>query len=71
MSRRHRAKWHQAWRRLPSGTHVPHPRIRVQSTGALQTTFDPPLRIWLDGVDRGEVANVSLRVEGDALTVVV
>jgi hypothetical protein len=61
----------KAWRRLPSGTHVPHPRIRVQSTAALQTTFDPPLRIWLDGVDRGEVANVSLRVEADALTVVV
>jgi YegS C-terminal NAD kinase beta sandwich-like domain len=61
----------KAWRRLPTGTHVPHPRIRVRSTAALQTTFDPPLRVWLDGVDHGEVSNVSLRVEADALTVVV
>jgi hypothetical protein len=61
----------KAWRRLPTGTHVPHPRIRVRSTAALQTTFDPPLRVWLDGVDHGEVTNVSLRVEPDALIVVV
>jgi hypothetical protein len=61
----------KAWRRLPTGTHVPHPRIRVRSVAALQTTFDPPLRVWLDGIDRGEVANMSLRVEADALTVVV
>jgi hypothetical protein len=61
----------KAWRRLATGTHVPHPRISVRSTAAVQTTFDPPLRVWLDGVDHGLVVNLSARVEADALTVVV
>ena len=60
-----------ARRRLPTGTHVPHPAVRTERTAAAQVTFDPPLRVWLDGVDVGEVRNVSLRVEPDALTVIV
>jgi YegS C-terminal NAD kinase beta sandwich-like domain len=59
----------KAWRRLPTGTHVPHPAIAVRRVRARQETFDPPLDVWLDGVAVGEVRNVSLRVEPDALTV--
>jgi len=61
----------KARRRLRTGTHVPHPDITVRRVRAQQETFDPPLRVWLDGVDLGEVHNLSLRVEPDALMVVV
>jgi diacylglycerol kinase family enzyme len=61
----------KAWRRLPTGTHVPHPAITVRRVRAQQATFDPPLPVWLDGVAVGTVRNLSLRVEPDAVTVVV
>ena len=63
-------RW-QARRRLRSGTHLPHPAIDVDRVGAWQTTFDPPLRVWLDGTPVGEVRNLSVRVEPDALLLVV
>ena len=68
MSRRER--W-QARRRLHSGTHVPHPAIDVERVAAWQTTFDPPLHVWLDGTAMGEVRSLSVRVEPDALLLVV
>ncbi len=61
----------KARRRLRTGTHVPHPEITVRRVRAQQETLDPPLRVWLDGVDVGEVHNLSLRVEPDAFMVVV
>lgn len=61
----------KARRRLPRGAHVPHPGISEQRVAAWQATFDRALRVWLDGVPMGAVTNLSLRVEPDALTVVV
>jgi YegS C-terminal NAD kinase beta sandwich-like domain len=61
----------QARRRLPTGTHLPHPAIAVTRVSAVQETFDPPLPVWLDGTALGAVRNISLRVEPDALTVVI
>jgi YegS C-terminal NAD kinase beta sandwich-like domain len=61
----------KAWRRLPTGTHVPHPRIAVRRVSAEQETFDPPLPVWLDGVAVGSVRQLSLRVEPDALTLII
>jgi hypothetical protein len=58
----------KARRRLPSGTHVPHPDITVRRVRAEQETFAPPLSVWLDGVPLGPVHHLSLRVEPDALT---
>lgn len=63
-------RW-KAWRRLPSGTHVPHPDIDVRRTGAVQLDLRPPLSVWLDGVPVGPARTLSIRVEPDALTVVV
>lgn len=63
-------RW-KAWRRLPRGAHVPHPGIAERRLAAWQERFDPPLRVWLDGEPMGEVRHLSLRVEPDALTVVV
>lgn len=62
-------RW-KAWRRLPSGTHVPHPRVAVRQQAAAQLDV-AGRRVVVDGeVIRGARA-LSLRVEPDALTVVV
>jgi hypothetical protein len=60
-----------ARRRLPLGTHVPHPGIRTQRVASWQTDLDPPLDVWLDGENLGRASQLSIRVEQDALTVVV
>jgi diacylglycerol kinase family enzyme len=61
----------KARRRLPVGTHVPHPGIATRRVAAWQTDFDPPLDVWLDGDAIGRTRQLSVRVEPDALTVVV
>jgi diacylglycerol kinase family enzyme len=63
-------RW-KARRRLATGSHVPHPRIAVRATDAWQTDLTPPLDVWLDGVKVGRARHLSVRVEPDALTVVV
>ena len=58
--------------RLRQGTHVPHPGIRQQRARAVQFELDPALGIWLDGERLpGAAQTLSIRVEPDALTVVV
>ena len=58
-----------ARRRLPSGTHVPHPRITQRRIAASQYDLDPDLDIYLDGVRLGRARTLSLRVEAGALDV--
>ena len=60
-----------ARRRLPTGTHIPHPDIEGYQTDAGQLHFDRPLDVWLDGVNLGRATDVVFRVEPDALRVVV
>jgi putative lipid kinase YegS-like protein len=61
----------KARRRLRTGTHVPHPAIEEHRVTAWATTFNPPLNVWLDGERYGSVRDVAVRVEPDALSVVV
>jgi len=63
-------RW-KAWRRLPAGAHVPHPGIKESRTSAVQLEFAKPTDVWLDGLRIGEARHLSIRVEPDALTVVV
>ena len=63
-------RW-KAWRRLPQGTHVSHPDVRPRPTPAVQFAFERPVGVWLDGVRVGEARALSIRVEPDALTVIV
>ena len=58
-----------ARRRLPSGTHVPHPRITQRRIAASQYDLDPDLDIYLDGVRLDRARTLSLRVEAGALDV--
>ena len=62
----------KARRRLAQGAHLPHPGITERRATATQLDFSPALGIWLDGVRLPQRARaLSLRVEADALTVVV
>jgi len=61
----------QARRRLPFGTHLPHPRIEQRQVGAQQIDLDRSTPVELDGVRVGSAKALSLRVEPDALLCVV
>ena len=58
-------------RRLPTGTHLPHPGIAGRRAAAVTFELERPLPVWLDGerVDEGRV--LSVRLEPDALRVVI
>jgi diacylglycerol kinase family enzyme len=60
-----------ARKRLTTGTHVPHPDITQQRTKAIQVSFDRPLTVHLDGTKVGSARQLSVRVEPDALTIVI
>jgi hypothetical protein len=65
-----RDRW-RAMKRLPSGTHLPHPEISVQRTATAERTFERPMRVWVDDVVMGETRTLRLTVEPDALVVCV
>lgn len=57
--------------RARAGAHLPHPGIKERRVPAAQVGFDRPLTVWLDGVRLGPARSLSVRVDPDALTVVV
>jgi diacylglycerol kinase family enzyme len=57
--------------RVRTGAHVPHPRITERRAPAIQVGLEQPTPVLLDGLPVGDARNLSLRVEPDALTVVV
>src|SRR4051794_29751044 len=57
--------------RMRLGAHLPHPAIATRRAPAVQVELERRLPVWLDGVRSGDVEIISLRVEPDALTVVV
>jgi len=61
----------QARRRARLGDHLPHPGIRVRRTAAVQVELPRPLAVALDGDVVGHFRRLSVRVEADALTVIV
>jgi diacylglycerol kinase family enzyme len=61
----------RARRRLPLGTHVPHRAISTARVEVWQTDLTPSLDVFLDGEKVARVGHLSVRVEPDALHVVV
>ncbi len=61
----------EARRRLPTGTHVPHPGIAERRVRAVQLDLAAGTRVWLDGVCVGPARALSIRCVPDALTCVV
>jgi hypothetical protein len=57
--------------RLPTGTHLPHPRIASRRAAAVTFELDRPLPVWLDGERVDEGRTLAVRLEPDALRVVV
>jgi hypothetical protein len=62
-------RW-KAWRRLPSGTHVPHPGIAVRQVPAVQLDVSGRT-VLLDGVRVEAAEALSIRLRPDALRVAV
>ena len=63
-----RARW-EARRRLPTGTHVPHPAIRTERVTERSWRFDRPLGLWVDAVGRGTVRSLRIAVDPDGAVV--
>jgi hypothetical protein len=62
----------EARRRARTGTHVPHPALRVARRAQHELAFEPALDVWLDGQRVARRArSVVVTVEPDALSVVV
>ena len=57
--------------RLPAGSHLPHPGIRERRVAAAQVELEGPFPLRLDGQLVGRARVLSVRVEPDALVVVV
>jgi diacylglycerol kinase family enzyme len=58
-------------RRLPLGAHLPHPAVQERRAKAVQVDLGASLPVRLDGEVVGEARSLALRLEPDALTVVV
>jgi hypothetical protein len=57
--------------RLHHGAHLPHPGIRERRAAAVQVELERPLPVRLDGTAVGRARTLAVRVEPDALTVVI
>jgi diacylglycerol kinase family enzyme len=57
--------------RVAHGAHLPHPGIKQRRVPAVQVTLERPLPVELDGVVIGRSRQLLLRVEPDAVRVVV
>lgn len=57
--------------RLHHGAHLPHPGIEERRSQAVSVELDRPLPVELDGVAVGSARRLAVRVEPDALQVVV
>ncbi len=57
--------------RARSGTHLPHPKLRERRQSSASWTFDRPRSVMVDGRRRGQVRELTVSLEPDALVVVV
>jgi diacylglycerol kinase family enzyme len=60
-----RARW-QAARRARTGTHLPHPQLRVTQATDVELSFVRPVHVWVDGRRWRTAQVVRLTVEPDA-----
>ncbi|MEY2397768.1 MAG: hypothetical protein QOJ00_942 [Actinomycetota bacterium] len=63
-------EWRKVRKRLPSGTHLPHPRIEARRARAVTFEFAKPLPVYIDGEAIGSARHLAARVIPDALRVI-
>lgn len=63
-----RDRW-EARRRLPTGTHIPHPSISVRTATEWTWSDRAGARVWVDGVAIGERSHIAVTVLPDATAV--
>ena len=61
----------QARRRLPTGTHLPHPAISVGSTTSARWDFTTPRGLWVDDRHLGVIRWLEIEVVADAYRVII
>jgi len=57
----------EARRRLPAGSHVPHPDIAMSRRAQVELRFDRPVDIWLDSERVARARAVDVSVVSDAI----
>ncbi|MEM1333191.1 MAG: hypothetical protein AAGG08_06995 [Actinomycetota bacterium] len=55
-------------RRLPNGSHLPHPAITRTTKRRHELAYDRPVAVIVDGVARGPSRAISIQVDADAAT---
>ena len=61
----------KAVKRVSAGTHIPHPGIKYRQVSSEQFSFEKKLSIEIDGKNIGKFSTVSIRIENEALRVVI
>jgi hypothetical protein len=61
----------QARRRLPLGTHLPHPHLATRVVESAAWTFDVPIAVHLDGVRQGMCSRLGVEVSPDHFAIFV
>ena len=69
-SMRMRDRW-EARRRLPTGTHVPHPAVTMRATNEWTWSDQNGARVWVDGEDTGSATAVTVRLRPDAAAILI
>lgn len=59
----------EARRRLPTGTHVPHPAISVRTSHDWSWSDPDGAHVWIDGVDIGRRTEVRVTIRPDAAAI--
>ena len=61
----------KALKRTASGTHIPHPGIQYERVKAEQFSFPKKTKVEIDGQKIGKFSNISVRIENEAVKVVI
>ncbi len=60
-----------ALRRVRTGSHLPHPKLKVTRTAHWKHTFRSPVGVWIDGRRHGSARHIEIEVRPDAGLIVV